>query len=129
MPFWLTDESAAVLVQPSGAEVDIEPQRTVVDAQTEAVEWVLAEGQSVFVAGFAQRRSTDSLQGSAPSGTGVPERDDVFIGSAPDEPFVIAEHSRQSETSEQTRHFLFGVLVGGLYLLAALLLWIQRLAS
>ena len=66
---------------------------------------------------------------SAPSGTGLPERDDVFIGSAPDEPFVIAKHSRGSETSEQTRHFLFGVVVGGLYLLAAVLLWIERLAS
>jgi len=129
MPFWLEDSTAAVLIQPAGAEVDVEPQRTSVDSQTEAVEWILAEGQTVFVRGFAQRRSTDTAPAPPVPGRSVPERDEVFVGSGPDEPIVITASSRGGERSAMSRDFFVGVVLGGLYLLGALVLLIQRLSS
>jgi hypothetical protein len=129
MPFWLEDGTAAVLVQPAGAEVDVEPQTTWVDQRTEAVEWILAEGQAVFVDGFAQRRSTDTSALPPVPGRSVPERDEVFVGSTDAEPMRISAGTRTAERTALTRDFFVGVVVGGLYLLAALVLLIQRLSS
>ena len=129
LPFWLEDETAAVLIQPAGAEVEVEPCVTVVSEQTEAVEWILAEGQTVFVDGFAQRRSTDSESVPPLSGRNVPERDEVFVGSTSAEPMRIRVGTRAGEQSSMTKDFLVGVVVGGLYLLAAVWLLIQKLST
>jgi hypothetical protein len=129
LPFWLEDETAAVLVQPAGAEVEVEPNLTVVNEQTEALEWILAEGQTVFVDGFAQRRSTDADSVPPLSGRSVPERDEVFVGSKGTEPMRITAESRAGERSAMTKDFFVGVVVGGLYLLAALVLLIQKLST
>ncbi len=129
MPFWLEDSTAKVLVQPAGAEVNVEPHRTSVDQRTEAVEWILAEGQTVFVRGFAQRRSTDTSPAPPVPGRSVPDRDEVFVGSTPDDPMVITAGSRAGERSAMSRDFLIGVVIGGLYLLGALALLIQRVSS
>lgn len=124
-PFWLDDGTGRVLVQPAGAQVDVEPQEGPLGAALRAVEWVLAEGETVFVAGFAQRRSTDQADPPAPSAAGSPERDDVFVGSAPGQPFLISRRSRREETSKQTREFLFGAILGGVCLVAALLILLR----
>ena len=55
------------------------------------------------------------------------ERDDVFIGSDPETPFVISSRSRAAETARLTRFFLAGSLMGVAYLVTALLLFVKLL--
>jgi hypothetical protein len=75
------------------------------------------------VTGFAQRRSTDSSEARA-ANAAPPDHDDVFVGSGPDMPFTIATRSRGLEQNRLQREALFGVVIGGAYLVAALVLWL-----
>jgi len=129
IPFWLVDETGAVLVQPAGAEVDVEPYATSLGPGLEAVEWALPEGAAIFVSGVAQRRSTDRVDPPTLPGPGVPERDDMFIGSAPGEPLVLSARSRAGESSRWNREFWIGSVLGGAYLLAGVILLLLRLAG
>lgn len=129
LPFWLVDETGAVLVQPAGAEVDVEPYSATLGPGLEAVEWSLPEGGTIFVSGVAQRRSTDTVDPPAPSGHGAPERDDVFLGSAPGEPLVLSARSRKGESSRWDWQFRVGAVVGGVYLLIAVLLVLLRVSG
>jgi hypothetical protein len=123
MPFLVEDGTGSVLVQPADAEVDVEPDTIAPDDLTLVTEWVLAAGAPVFVTGFAQRRSTDSSEARAVN-TAPPDHDDVFVGSGPDVPFTIATRSRGLEQNRLQREALFSVVVGGAYLVAALVLWL-----
>lgn len=169
IPFRLDDGTGSVLVQPSGAEVDVPSERIEIDLKRRAVEWVLEEGGEYFVAGVAQRRMpeedwrqlllekvrgikrdagalarygvTPGAEGSAEAwervradierqareevGVRASERDDVFIGSSPGAPFMISKRSRREETSRLTREFLVGGLLGMVYVVLALLLFLS----
>jgi len=59
LPFRLDDGTGSVLVQPSGAEVDVPSERIEIDLKRRAVEWILEEGGEYFVAGVAQRRAPE----------------------------------------------------------------------
>lgn len=166
VPFRLDDGTGSVLVQPSGAEVDVPSERIEIDLGRHAMEWVLEEGGEYFVAGVAQRRPPeedwrqlllekvravkrdgDALaryglapgeQGSAEAWERVradierqahedvaaraSERDDVFIGSSSNVPFLISRRSRREETARLTRDFVAGSLVGAIYVVLAVVL-------
>ncbi len=129
IPFWLVDDTGAVLVQPAGAEVDVEPSPTSLGPGLEAVEWILPEGAAIFVSGVAQRRSTDRVDPPSPSDPGVAARDDVFIGSAPGEPLVLSGRSRAGESERWSRELWIGAVLGAVYLLAGALLLLLHIAG
>lgn len=119
VPFRLQDETGSILVQPSGAEVDVTPITTPLGTDARAVEWVIAEGTTVFVAGFAQRRA----------GGEDAEGDDVFVGSSPGASFLISHRSREKETGALTRKFWALVALGFVYLALAFALWLVHSAT
>ena len=123
MPFRVEDGSGSVLVQPSDAEFDVEPETITLDEDTVAREWILPAGMPVSVTGFAQRRSTDADPSGGGSGT-PPATDEVFIGSDPGAPFTIATQSRGQEQARLQREFSVGVAAGALYLVVGLILWL-----
>jgi hypothetical protein len=123
MPFRVEDLTGSVLIQPADAELDVEPDTIALDSDTMVREWILPPGVPVFVTGFAQRRSTDSAEVGAGQAA-PPERDEIFIGSSPDVPFTIATQSRGQEQARLQREFVFGAVIGGAYLVAALALWL-----
>jgi hypothetical protein len=55
-PFRLDDGTGTVLVQPAGAEVEVDPVVTALGPDRRAREWAILEGATVFVYGMAQRR-------------------------------------------------------------------------
>ena len=123
IPFRVEDGTGSVLVQPSDAEIDVDSETVVVDSDTRAREWLLPAGIPVFVTGFARRRSTDP--GQALQASGAPsDSDEVFVGSDASAPFTIATQTRGQEQSELRRESLFGIVAGGAYLVAALVLWL-----
>jgi hypothetical protein len=122
MPFRVEDLTGSVLVQPSDAEIDVEPATISLDENTLVREWILPAGIPVFVTGFAQRRSTDP-GGSAPRDGDAPG-DEVFIGASPGIPFSIATGSGREQQAGLRREFVVGVIAGGVYLVAALILWL-----
>jgi hypothetical protein len=122
VPFLLRDDTGSVLVQPSGAEVDVDPETFPLDDRTRAIEWAVGVGAQVFVNGFAQRRSTDS---SGPRPTVLPDRDDVFVGSGPDTPLTIAQKSRAEEVDRLSHRSYWPIASGTAYLMVALLLWVS----
>ena len=122
VPFLLRDDTGSVLVQPSGAEVDVDPETFPLDDRTRAIEWAVGVGAQVFVNGFAQRRSTDS---SGPRPTVLPDRDDVFVGSGPDTPLTIAQKSRAEEVDRLSHRSYWPIAAGTAYLMVALLLWVS----
>jgi len=171
IPFRLDDGTGSVLVQPAGAEIDVDPQKIQLNSQERVLEWLLPEGGTFFIVGFAQRRAPEedwrrqvseklrelkrdpgalARYGIGPdvpdlsdawekarseverqvlkeSSARAAERDDVFIGSDPDTPFVISSRSRAAETARLTRFFLAGSLLGAAYLVTALLLFVKLL--
>jgi hypothetical protein len=122
VPFLLEDGTGSVLVQPANAEVDCDPETFPQAAGTVVWEWTVAVGASVFVNGFAQRRSTDEMASTPLART---DRDDVFVGSAPDVPLMIALRSRDQEVEQLGRRFAWPVVAGAAYLIVALLLWLS----
>jgi hypothetical protein len=119
VPFRVEDESGSVLVQPAGARVAARALVHALDASRRVREWILAEGDYVFVAGYAHRRSV------AEGISGGSERDDVFIGAGTDGFLEISPRSH----AEQARRFGTQALLyfaGGLL---SLLLAITILAS
>ncbi len=56
LPFYLDDATGKVLVQPTGAEVEVDPVVTSLGVDRRAREWLLLEGGAIFVYGMAQRR-------------------------------------------------------------------------
>jgi hypothetical protein len=56
VPFHLDDGTGSVLVQPAGAEVEVDPVVTALGSDRRAREWAILDGTSVFVYGMAQRR-------------------------------------------------------------------------
>lgn len=169
IPFRLDDGTGSVLVQPSGAEVDVPSERIEIDFQRWAVEWILEEGGEYFVAGVAQRRPPETdwnelllekvravkrdgdalaRYGLAPGEPGsaeawervradierqaheevaarASERDDVFIGSSSNVPFLISRRSRREETARLTRDFVVGSFLGAIYVVVAVILWLS----
>jgi hypothetical protein len=166
LPFRLDDGTGSVLIQPAGAQVDVEPETTPAGPAERAREWILAEGETIFVVGVAQRRSPFEEErrllseriravkhdpaalaryGLAPDGEGAveawerargdierqvtaelsaraSEADDVFVGSAPDAPFLISAGSRSRQTARLSWQFAAGAALGVVYLAAALAL-------
>jgi hypothetical protein len=164
LPFRLEDETGRVLVQPADAEIDVEPSTMPLGLGQRLREWVLEEGESIYVAGVAQRRSSledehrllserlSALKHDPAAMTRLgavgddaveawdrvradverqvlselsareSEEDNVFIGSAPGQPFLIASRSRRDQTRRLTWQFAAGAALGIAYLLAALLL-------
>jgi hypothetical protein len=94
VPFRVRDETGAVLVQPAGARVEVDPVASSLGANSRVREWILVEGSTVYVAGYAHRRSVE--EGVA----GTAERDDVFVGAGPDGFLVISPRPH----GEQARH-------------------------
>ncbi len=121
MPFRIEDGSGSVLVQPTDAELDVEPETIALDHDTIVREWLLPADMPVFVTGFAQRRSTDAMGLQAGNGS-PPATDEVFIGSDPGAPFTIATRSRGQEQAQFQREFFVGVGAGAVYLAIALIL-------
>jgi hypothetical protein len=116
VPFRVMDETGAVLVQPAGARVEVDPVVSSLGSNSRVREWILVEGSAVYVAGYAHRRSVE--EGIA----GTAERDDVFVGAGPDGFLVISPRPH----GEQARHLGAQALLrlaGGLLglLLAAVL--------
>jgi hypothetical protein len=56
IPFHLDDGTGTVLVQPAGAEVEVEPMVTPLGLDQRVREWAIPEDGTVFVYGMAQRR-------------------------------------------------------------------------
>lgn len=123
IPFRLEDGTGSILIQPSGAEVDVPPVTTEISSDLRAVEWVIAEGSSLFVLGFAQRRDVGSGERETVLGA---DADEVFVGSSPDSAFLMSHRNREKETSALTRKFQALVALGFVYLVLALILWIVR---
>jgi len=164
LPFRLDDGTGRVLVQPAGARIELEPETLSTGPSERVREWLLQEGESIFIAGFAQRRSPledeqrilrerlaafkhdpAAMARWGVAGDGAAEawdraradverrvvaelsdrsaeEDDVFVGSAPGQPFLIASRSRQQQTRRLTWQFAAGAALGITYLTAALLL-------
>ena len=123
IPFRLDDGTGCILIQPSGAEVDVPPVTTEISSDLRAVEWVIAERSSLFVLGFAQRRDVGSGDRETVLGA---DADEVFVGSSPDTAFLMSHRNREKETSALTRKFQALVALGFAYLALALVLWIVR---
>ena len=128
IPFRLDDGTGSILVQPSGAEVDVPPITTPVGPDLRAVEWVIGEGAPIFVLGFAQRRAAGDATAAAPSGTSASgsDADDVFVGSSPGAAFLISHRSREEEKGALSWKFRALVALGFTYMAGALVLWILR---
>lgn len=122
MPFLLEDGTGSVQVQPANAEIDCDPETFPQADGTVALEWAIPIGAYVFLSGFAQRRSTDETAATPLART---DRDDVFVGSGPDVPLVIALSSREQEVKRLSSRFAWPVVAGALYLVVALMLWLS----
>lgn len=124
IPFRLEDGTGSILIQPSGAEVDVPTVTTEISAdRLRAVEWVIAEGSGLFVLGFAQRREAGSGDRKMVLDA---DADEVFVGSSPGTTFLLSHRSREKETRTLTRNFRALVALGFAYLTLALILWIVR---
>jgi hypothetical protein len=170
VPFRLRDQTGEALVQPAGAEIDVEPTTTMLDADHRVEEWILEDGARCFVTGTAERRSDGaeahplllarlhSLKSDpaalarygAPPGREISaeewdrirsavesevseelanrasQPDDLFVGAAPDAPFLIGTRPRIEEIRRLSRRFWAGAVAGGLYVAAALALAFAR---
>jgi hypothetical protein len=58
IPFRVNDGTGSVLVQPAGAEIDLEPTTTILGPDHRVEEWILEESVHCFVTGTAERRSS-----------------------------------------------------------------------
>jgi hypothetical protein len=117
VPFRVKDGTGTVLVQPAGARIETEPRTIRLDDKTRAREWVLTEGEYVYVAGEAHRRS------AAEGVSGGADVDDVFIGAGTDGFLSISPRSHDAQERRLALQALFSFAGGVVSLVLAVLLF------
>jgi hypothetical protein len=116
LPFYLRDKTGVVLIQPTGATVEVKRDKIVQHGSVRYSEWLIAPKDTVYVMGIAQDNP------HVDDATAQKSSDDIMIGAG--KPFFYISDRQEQHILKRFAWKVIGGIGGGTVLTVISLAWL-----